>query len=328
MALKFFDGFDSYAVNSDAGTIWDSSSSCDFFITTGRFGGNCIRVYNTSPGDVLSKTFPNSNNTWIVGFAFKVFDVASVAPILEIKDSGVAQVELSITNDGTLTFNRNGTLLKNSDSLKLVNNTWYYIEVKVVIDNSGSYEVRVNGIPWIIGTGDTQNIDAHANYITIPGQAGAYQHFYDDFYICDGSGTIQNDFLGESKVIYYVPNAELSPNDFTAITGSNFSNLSTNNGDTTYITSSTLNARENYQFSDLDYNYNMIHGIRFLVVARKDDSDYRFLDIYLNENSIYSDGLSVDYIIISKDLFLNPETNSLWTKNEWDSCTAGFKITL
>ena len=82
---------------------------------------------------------------------------------------------------------------------------WYYIEIKGLVDSAvGTVNIRVNTTSDSSFAGNTQvSANAFANNIGFRGPAavgigGSYQ--IDDFYINDGSGAANNNFLGDMKI--------------------------------------------------------------------------------------------------------------------------------
>lgn len=92
-----------------------------------------------------------------------------------------------------------------SSSNTMATGRWYYVETKVHTDNLlGSIEVKVNEFTWL----KMQNIDTR--YSATDGislmRFHAPRHFFiDDIYVCDGSGSVHDDFLGDCEVDYLEP---------------------------------------------------------------------------------------------------------------------------
>jgi hypothetical protein len=76
-----------------------------------------------------------------------------------------------------------------------------------------------------------------------------YLHI-DDMYICDGSGSLNNDFLGDVTVSALLPNGAGNTTGWTASAGSNYQCVdeATPNDDTDYVSTSTLTAKDTYAF--------------------------------------------------------------------------------
>lgn len=112
---------------------------------------------------------------------------------------------------------------------------WNYIEAKVTFNNStGSVVLRVNGVEVL----SLSNVDTvagttatSADTVFIWGMDGStstnskLHALYDDWYICDDTGTENNDFLGPLKVETLLPDGAGDDTDFTPSAGSNFQNV-------------------------------------------------------------------------------------------------------
>jgi len=119
--------------------------------------------------------------------------------------------ELYIGNPGTLV----GT-----GALIPINNTWYVLEVHVLIaDSGGIVEVRADGNPLISFVGDTKpGADTAIDRIgTYCGPGSVYA--YDDFIVNDPSGSVNNSWPGGLKIALRKPIAEGSPQQWTPTPG-------------------------------------------------------------------------------------------------------------
>jgi len=165
---------------------------------------------------------------------------------------------MAITMDGSgrLQANRSGTVLGTSTNT-ISPNTWYYVELGVTIGSSGSYQIRVNGATWVSGSGNTQqSSNASANTVGLgssfsPSSGGNL--YYGDFYAADGTGSINNGFLGDCRVEVIFPNANGDVNQWTPNTGTNWGAVSQTNadGDSTFVSDATVGDRDYYKFGAL-----------------------------------------------------------------------------
>ena len=151
MSLLFCDSFDHYAT-ADITAKWSSTSGTVTVASGGRRSTNCASVSNGTTG----KTLAPGDATCVYGCAFIVTVVANNS-FLRVYDAGTVQLAFRVKTDGTLDALRNGVTVLGTSTVSLLSNTYYYLEVKTTIGNSGSYEIRVNGVNVLSASGvDTQ----------------------------------------------------------------------------------------------------------------------------------------------------------------------------
>lgn len=223
MALLFIDGFDHYR---DVLSKWDAATSnADGYpnIATTysrRSGGRgCRYRYNSGPG-TLTKTITPSG-TVIVGMAFYPDTFAGSPdgqPFFQLREGTTVHMELAFAADGSkkIAVRRNGTVLGTSTTA-LALGTWYYLELKTTIhDTTGSFDLHMSGISEASGTNvDTRNGGTTGlvdNLYFVP--AGFSSQFIDDIYVANGTGSVNNDFLGDCRVSLALPSGPGTHTDF------------------------------------------------------------------------------------------------------------------
>lgn len=337
MALRFVDSFDHYGSSDFAQKYTSAAGGGNLTISAGngRRGTNCLRITNTLAA--LTKTL-DGQATWIVGFAFGVSSLPGTdLDFLSFLDGGTVQTDIRLRTDGTLRATRNGTTLATSSNA-ISNNTLYYIEVKVTIsDASGVVELRVNGSStgWINITGqDTKNTaNASANGIKLSG-VGISTDF-DDYYICDGTGSANNDFLGDVRVDCYLPSGNGNSSQLVGSDGNSTDNYalvdeSSQNGDTDYVQSATVNNKDTYAFADMVHTPSSIFGTQLNMIAKKDDSGTRSICSVCRSDGADYDGdtqaLGTTYVDYRQIRETDPATSSAWTRSNLNSAEFGVKV--
>lgn len=157
-------------------------------------------------------------------------------------------------------------------------NAWWHIEIKVTI-SSGTYEVRVEGVTVLSGTGENFGSLPCAQMCWGNQNAGAIfdgnQKYFKDVVFWDGSGTLNNDFLGSVVVYSLLPNADTTLGGWTLTGGSSgFSILDTTppQDDVKYIGAAfPLPAASQFALGDLPANVTSIKAIMPMVRAKKLD---------------------------------------------------------
>ncbi len=349
MALRFVDSFDHYAtadiLTKYTTKVADSGASG---VTIGAFGRNSTsgmrfnRTTNSSGvANYVTKTI-DAQATWIVGLAWKTnllpAGTASES-IVQFIDVGTLQCDLRFNADGTLSVTRAGTVL-GTTSFSVTTGTFYHIEIKVTIsDASGVAVVRVNGDTKLSLSGvDTKNTaNASANIIRI-GQgvgtqnAGLLVTDVDDLYICDGTGSQNNDFLGDVRNEALLPTAAGNYAQWTPSAGSNFQNVddATPNGDTDYNESSTTGQKDSFAFSDLASSNGSIAGVTVHCYAEKTDAGPRSIRFFIRSGGVdyFSPNfaLTTAYLYYSYTWETNPATSSAWLISEVNAIECGYDV--
>lgn len=219
---------------------------------------------------------------------------------------------------------------------------WNYIEIKFVIGNSGSFEVRVNGSSegWIPQTvGDIQNgATTTVNNIcfcTYYDISASLDYCIDDLYVCNSSGATNNDFLGDVKVETLYPNANGNYSQWTGSDADQVDNYSLVNetvytsDSAPYVTAETANTIDTYQFSNLSTITN-VKGIQVNYVAKKDDAAEKTIREKCRVSGSDYNGttqyLGTSYALYSEIRENNPATGSAWSVSDLESAEFGAEI--
>lgn len=337
MALRFVDSFDHYAT-ADVLLKYNSSSGTPT-ISAGN-GRRSTASFRSATAGVLIKTL-DAQASWVVGFSFKVAALPTLGAlvILSLRDAGTTQVDVRLNTDGTMSVTRNGTNLSTSASA-LSGATTYYVEFKATIsDAAGSYTLRVNGGSFTTGSSvDTKNTaNASANQIAV-GAAGNQSQGncdIDDLYVCDGTGSANNDFLGDVRVDCYMPSGNGNSSQLTGSDGNSTDNYAlvdeaSQNGDTDYVQSATSGQKDTYAFTDMSHTPASIFGVQVNMVAKKDDSGNRSICAVTRSGGADTDGatqaLSTSYSVYTEIRETDPNTSAAWTRTNLNNAEFGVKV--
>jgi hypothetical protein len=346
MALKFIDGFDHYAT-AQLTRKWSSQggnqTGAVSIVSPGRFAGGFLRSNPAgSNTNYMIKMLPASA-TWVIGFAFRPNSLPSGnVQFCALWDTGAAsQCELKLNGDGTISMTRNNTALTGGTStLGISAGSWFYLEWKITIANAiaaNSCKVRVNGVDFInVATGqDTQNsANASANLIALGTMSGVAQAAldFDDLYALDGSGTVNNDFLGDVRVEALYPGGAGTTTQWTPSAGGNYACVDdvTPNDDTDYVSSSTVGQKDTYVMSNLTGNAAAIAGIQSDLLHRKDDAGSRTVAAVIRSGGADYDGTAAsvldNYFYASEIRETDPATGTAWTITGVNAMEAGIKV--
>lgn len=338
MALLFIDGFDHlrgvtqlpYKYNAQG-----STSSTDLSPVTGRNGGYALKSLGSNAW--VDKILPSSYETIIVGLAYRPSAIAS-GRILAFCDSASAlQCTLALNGSGQLELRRgttSGTLLATSSS-GLTATAWSYIELKLKInDTTGSGICKINGVEAFNFTGDTKSSSlADTKTVRVGGGGSSAYAYIDDLYICDTSGTKNNDFLGDVRVDALVPDGAGNYAQFTP-TGSanNWENVDEMpaDADTSYNASGTTGHKDSFAFSNLSVLDATIYGVQTNILVRKDDAGERTIRPLIRSSSTNATGATqavTDSYLDSHEIFeTNPIASADWTESSINGTEFGYEV--
>jgi hypothetical protein len=340
MSLKYMDGFDHYATGQFT-RKWTLVGGGITAAPAGRFGGSCLRINVTGSTNIYKVLTPSAS--WVIGFAFRIAGASGGSTnITALTDAGTIQVELRLNPDLTLSVTRNGTALTGGTSVTTLSlNTWYFIEFKATIADSipaNSCKVRINGVDVItVATGqdtkNTANATANGFYLGVNYAGGTGGNWdWDDLYVLDGSGSVNNDFLGDVRVETLYPAGAGNSSQWTPSAGANYACVDdvTPNDDTDFVSSSTIGQRDTYTMSNLGGNPPSIVGVQTLLLNRKDDAGSRQMAAVVRSGGSDYDGASVSvfdtYSYATEIRETDPGTAAAWTVTGVNSMEAGIKL--
>lgn len=335
MALKWFDG----------GEVWGSSTyqgrgyvqSDAGAIAGGRIVPGLYRL-SVSTGSMTTPSL-GAQNTWFAGLGVKLLQANWKFEAL----TGATEQCHLILNDlggnlGELELRRGAVLIDTSSSF--VTNVWGYLEIKLTVRDgvNGSYEVWMNEISIMSGTGvnlaDTGGDGADAFSW---GNGTSFQ--CDDIYILDTTGSTNTSRLGEQVCVGIFPTAEGHQIDFTPQSGADNAlmvddpTLSPDDGD--YNSSSTATDEDYYIYENMpSTGLGTINGVRMVHGAKLDTAGVRTMQPRYYNGSVEFD-FGGDFVVDGTNIFehsviteVNPDTAVKWTKSEINDAEFGMELTV
>lgn len=232
MSLVFTEGFDHLLTPAQLVTFGKWTTANGGNITVGRNGGYCW--YGTSSTSNLSKLIPaaDAHATLICGFAFYFTNTSSTMEIMSLYGDGGTTQHVALYFDratnlfkvyrGAPTTNLLGT----QSTTGLAINTWYYVELKATLsDTVGTIDLKIDGASVLSLTNqDTKNAGTATvfNYLRFNAYPVNLTMLFDDIYVCNAAGSLNNDFLGDVRIECLTPNAD---GNYTAWTARNLNRL-------------------------------------------------------------------------------------------------------
>jgi len=355
MALLWIDGFDTYGdagntapqpTNRVAATYIyvPNESQIDNELAAGPWGDNCLELGASAYLQAMTTPDLTTNNTMIAGLACRRNTDDGWAAdgdwaIIEFKDGTQCGVALCASNDSYFVRNGDGDFVAGS-RVKTDRLEWHYLEIKAVASttNAGSVEVRINNCP-VISVSGIKTAFGSNNYYTRctigdVGQAIQTQAFLrvDDFYLCDGSGGNNDDFLGTVHVDTIFPDGDDSVNFATTGNSSNhYENVGISDAmwTTDYVQDSTTGNRDIFTM-EATQNFNTIYGIMANVLAVGITSNQNY-HIVVDSNGTETESANIAAVTSTNNtgvfvVELNPDTSSAWTPATVNAVKCGIEL--
>ncbi len=210
MADIFWDGFDKYAplyaapANSTMGGEWTTVPQNGLFVA-GRFAGSL--ALQISYGNTASRSLPGNYPRLIGGTAMQP-NLSNNSGV-QFADAGTNQCSLGFNSQGRLVLwqgGLGGTQIAIS-SAAITANSWHYVEWDLTFASAGTYTVWLDGAQVFTGTGNLKSSgNATANTVLLGGNTCNF----DDMYLFDSTGSVNNAVRGDSRVETLFPTADSS----------------------------------------------------------------------------------------------------------------------
>jgi hypothetical protein len=312
MALLFMDGFEA----NDMALKWSSITGMAGTNASTRFGvGTCT---SGGAGSWLQKSIPAAA-TVIIGFAY-IPAAWSATSFLRLKGDTNTTLHLQLCQDaaGHLVLQRNATTIA-TGTVVLPIGAWHYIELSATInDTTGTCVVRVDGVTDISFTGDTKNAGTNTTIDSVTIWVPASLSWFDDLYICDGTGSTNKAFLGDVRVQTLMPTGAGASTQLTPSVGNNYDNVNDiPYVSTTYNSSSTAGDRDTYALADLIAGTASVFAVQDVILASKSDSASASIKAAIKSGgTVYYDatqllGASIAASCAVREV--DPATSAAWT---------------
>ena len=337
MALLFTDSFDHYAT-ADITRKWTSVGGSAAIGAVGRNSTSGLTCNGANR--YVTKSF-TAAATVIVGFAFKSSAITTTTgsgSFLQFYEGGTLQVYFRFNGSGFIEALRgNGTILGTSGNA-LSSDTYYYLEFKVKFDDTtGTIDIQLNGASTLALSGiDTNNGGTSTATSFLMGYAnsgiGATPGYsFDDVYLANTSGSVNNDFLGPVRVVAVLPDGAGNSADFTPSAGSNYQNVdeTSQDGDTTYNSETTPGDHDTYTFGALGVT-GTVKGVQTNLMVRSDGAGAETvrpkIRIATTDYSGTTVGVTTSYADSLEIFETSPATATAWTVTEIDGAEFGIEL--
>jgi hypothetical protein len=220
----------------------------------------------------------------------------------------------------------NDVLVGSSANNVYVQGSYYWLESKVITGTgTASVEVRLGGVTILV-----------VNGLTIPAivscslaKEGGNNTFarYDDWVIWNGSGSINNNFLGDRRIVTLYPNADTSEADWTPSSGSDgFAMIDeATPSDADFVTANNAGDISDFDKNAIPSDVNTVAAVCPVARAFKDSAGTSTFRVGINsagnvENSEqFSPNTTISYF--SAIFETNPNGGGQWTKSAVDAAS-------
>jgi len=341
--LLWVEGFDAFGTTDNAapsptgvvGRKYQTvSTESGMRVVPNRLLGKALKLSNTN--QYLQRTLATTNAKLTTGIAiaFAAFPGA-VREIITLWDGATKGVNLVMQTSGELSV-RLGTAAAFGTTSGLALGTGFnYIELEVVCADGtgGSVELRVNGVEVLKVTGIDTRAGAHDYHdgIRLTGDSSMIVTL-DDWYVVDGSGSVNNTFLGNKRVATIFPNAAGDSAQFTPSAGANYAAVdeSVCDDDDSYVQDSTAGHVDLYNYEALPAGFTGISGLMVTTDVRVTDATSFSLKTPCKSGSTTSEGDSqsaggTSYGSKVRVIEQNPATNAAWTESGINAAQFGIQ---
>jgi len=204
MALIFCDGFDKYGpANSNSTGVaalltageWTSAAASDSIVAPLSATGFALRLLAAASN--LSKTLSGAYGRLIGGVRFSSNLGANAG--ISFLDGASVQASIQFNTTGTFAVRNgiytSGTVLGTSTA-SVTANTTHYLEWDFTFANAGSYQLWLDGVSILSGSGDTTTTANNtASVFQVLVASSGVTLIIDDLYLFDTTGTTNNAVL-------------------------------------------------------------------------------------------------------------------------------------
>jgi hypothetical protein len=339
MALLWMDGFQAGNLTERYATV--ASPDIVTTPTPPTHHSTSLLRANSGSDSVERAISTAAGATVTTGFLFRTDQASSNERLISFWSDGQSRAispNSSVWYNGStdqFSVRRDSTVLT-TGTLTVAANTWAYLEIQLKIDDaSGVFKVKIDGQLDIDFSGDTRH---SSNSTALEGvQLGnnLIIAYFTDWYICDGTGSIRNDFLGSCEVAALTPNADGYVTDFTPLSSTNVSNVDEvgdHDGDTSYNAASVEGNKDAFDMTTIsNLDGRQILGLQAEVVASKDDSGAKYARPFIRPATTDTPGTSVvlaqgSYKLLSDIWEQNPDDSLDFEQADIDGLEVGVEV--
>jgi len=336
MTIQHIESFNLVGSNADLLTAGYSFAEGSVEASGGRFGDNGY-LLSGSYANTLGKNFTFIAYVTLSFWYYQDSATLSFAEVVNIGDqisTGYVPTNVSVgvavNTDGSIQLDGDTGAVKGvSDAGVILGQTWHHIELTAHLNSTGSASLYVDGILVVdVPSGDFLESTGLRNYVQFTGDAGA--NIFDQIVFQDDASS-RPSLLGEHKIHTIFPNADTAQADWTGAYTDIDDPIGSHDGDTTYISATTLNNKSEFALDNLSESPSTIHAVKSTITARKTDAGTKGVTHYIDSNGTEDAGTEFaaaeTYSTHSAIHELNPDGAVDWTETTVNALKVGVEIT-
>jgi hypothetical protein len=344
MAVVWVEGFETHTNTNQLARKYATVSG-SVFTEPGRVFGTSIEPNSL----VLVTPSLGTDNTFIMGIGVRMLSnfstIETGAQGFYVETGSSEQCHVEIESDASNGFRfqlyRGATLIDSTSYTAF--GSWVYLEVKITVrtGTNGAYEMRLNGATDTSGTSVNLAASGGDGWDVFSQRWSASYNTrleLDDIYIANGTGSVNNDFLGPQTVEGIEVDTDGATNQWTPATGSDNSNMvddlgTSNPVDTNNYNGSDTNTNKDlFNFTDLTDTAGTINAVQLGVQMAMASAGTRTVKTkYRDPDTTEADGTSHVVDSTSYDEFTevfqqNPAATATWDSTDIDGGQFGIEV--
>ena len=213
MVMRWMDGGELWGSAAKAARAYLSSTGLSYPTGDPRITPG-VRSISSNGGHQTTPSL-GVQNSWVVGFGLQAPSSAAGGWQFRFLNAAAEQLRLQALADGV---NFELRIMRGATEVAVTNedfapNLWHYFEFSATLTNTGSYELRHNEQNVLSDAGpvDLQDLGSSgADGFSWFHNTGGTSWDMDDLWINDSTGSVNNDFLGDTVLFALKPTADQS----------------------------------------------------------------------------------------------------------------------
>lgn len=333
----------SLLATADLPTVFTLPSPAQVTISAGngRGGGASLRFTTTGNADCSAGLVLPPSPTWSIASALKLSRIPTAGsnptPLVKFYDGGILQVTIGIViTTGLISAFRgdvSGTLLGTTSAGMSTAVQDHYEFQTTIHPTAGTVKIWKNSTLILNlssqNTRNSTNNSINALRFGLSGSSAGESPMtldYSDFHIAD-------DQVGDQKITILSPTGPGTTTQFTNTGGSaNWDSVddTTQDGDTTFVSSNTVNQLDTYAMSDLASSSNIL-AVGAWICAKKTDAGTRQGQPQYRIGATNYSGASIfpasgNYGFFQDNKLVSPASAIAWTPAEVNAMEFGVKV--